>query len=399
MTMRSRHLWHHLSQAVNRAEYINDTMGILHEPSLESLNIIYTRSFTRKQAPPHKLKDCSSIHHCRRAHNFNSMWLLSTKPEHLKLQYFGGPEEVSGGYAILSHVWIGQEQTFQDLRGLIAEGAQLDHPKVSSKIRGACNVANAHGYSWVWIDTCCIDKTSSAELSEAINSMFQWYALSGVCYAYLHDVPSGNGLLDAAYSPFRLSRWFTRGWTLQELIAPRFLMFMSNDWVPLGTKASLSDVVESITGVDAAVLTFSRDIADVSVARRMSWASSRHTTRVEDEAYCLMGLFGVNMSTLYGEGRDAFRRLQEEIMKRTSDHTLFAWGGILPERNIPGKLVPDALEAANFLFAPSPAAFVGSANMVSISPEKAIKAAAEYLSVLPSGVRVSLTCLSGKAQP
>ncbi|KAI0686542.1 hypothetical protein C8Q76DRAFT_308051 [Earliella scabrosa] len=217
--------------------------------------------------------------------------------------------------------------------------------------------------------------------------MFQWYALSGVCYAYLHDVPSGNGLLDAAYFPFRLSRWFTRGWTLQELIAPRFLMFMSNDWVPLGTKASLSDVVESITGVDAAVLTFSRDIADVSVARRMSWASSRHTTRVEDEAYCLMGLFGVNMSTLYGEGRDAFRRLQEEIMKRTSDHTLFAWGGILPERDIPGKLVPDALEAANFLFAPSPAAFVGSANMVSISPEKAIKAAAEYLSVLPSGVR------------
>ncbi|KAI0752976.1 hypothetical protein C8Q80DRAFT_1118232 [Daedaleopsis nitida] len=157
---------------------------------------------------------------------------------------------------------------------------------------------------------------------------------------------------------------------------------------PLGTKAALSSLVENITGVDAAVLTFARDVGDVSIARRMSWASSRHTTRLEDEAYCLMGLFGVNMSTLYGEGRDAFRRLQEEIIKRSSDHSLFAWGATFPLNSVSlGQVIPDALEAENFLFAPSPAAFVGSAGVFSVSPDKVMNAVAECLSIAPNSVR------------
>ncbi|RPD53413.1 HET-domain-containing protein [Lentinus tigrinus ALCF2SS1-7] len=303
------------------------------------------------------------------------MWLLST--EHLKLQYFSGPEAVTGGYAALSHVWFGEEQSFQQIQSLIAGGASLDDRRVSDKIRSACRVARANGFKWIWIDTCCIDKTSSAELSEAINSMFRWYALASICYAYLHDVP-------ATYrrETFGSSRWFTRGWTLQELIAPRFLLFMSADWTPLGTKALLAEDIQGITGIDAEVLTFSKDVMAVSVARRMSWASRRQTTRPEDEAYCLMGIFGINMATLYGEGTDAFRRLQEEIMRSCSDQSLFAWGETFgPEVMSHVGLVRDAQEPGNFLFAPSPAEFRHAANMSPISPGQAMKLASASCSI------------------
>ena len=310
------------------------------------------------------------------------MWLLSTKE--LKLEYFSGPEAVPEGYASLSHVWIGEEQSFQEVRGLIALGVTLDDKRVSDKIRFACRVARKNGFRWIWIDTCCIDKTSSAELSEAINSMFRWYALASICYAYLHDVPSTY-----RRETFGSSRWFTRGWTLQELIAPRFLLFMSSDWTPLGTKALLADDIQSITGIDAEVLTFSRDVMAVSVARRMSWASRRQTTRPEDEAYCLMGIFGINMATLYGEGRDAFRRLQEEIMKSSSDQSLFAWGEMLgPEVMSHLGLMRDAQEPANFLFAPSPAEFRHAADISPISPGKAVKLASASCSIPPSEARV-----------
>ncbi|TFK80360.1 HET-domain-containing protein [Polyporus arcularius HHB13444] len=311
------------------------------------------------------------------------MWLLSTAE--LKLEYFSGPEAVPDGYAALSHVWIGEEQSFQDIQRLIARGVSLEDKRVSDKIRSACRVARENGFKWIWIDTCCIDKMSSAELSEAINSMFRWYALASICYAYLHDV-------SATYRRdiFGSSQWFTRGWTLQELIAPRFLLFMSSDWTPLGTKALLAEDIQGITGIDAEVLTFSRDVMAVSVARRMSWASRRRTTRPEDEAYCLMGIFGINMATLYGEGREAFRRLQEEIMKSSSDQSLFAWGETFgPEVMAHAALVRDAQEAANFLFAPSPAEFRNAADISPISPGKAVKLASACCSIPPSEARMA----------
>ena len=201
----------------------------------------------------------------------------------------------------------------------------LEHPKMSDKVRRACAVARAHGYRYIWIDSCCIDKTSSEELSEAINSMFTWYRDASVCYSFLEDVSSGLSPR-ADLSGFRTSRWFTRGWTLQELIAPRNVIFLSLDWQIIGTKESLADVTESITGIPTAVLVHQTRLREVSVARRMSWASRRITTRVEDEAYSLMGIFDINMPTLYGEGSRAFLRLQEEILKRIPDGSLFAWG-------------------------------------------------------------------------
>ncbi|KAM5539582.1 hypothetical protein V8D89_006691 [Ganoderma adspersum] len=254
------------------------------------------------------------------------MWLLST--DRAELRYFSRNFDADGGYAILSHTWERDEETFQDVEA-IGERCRREgtNPRdfVHEKIRNCCLLAEKEGYRWVWIDSCCIDKTSSSELSEAINSMYQWYTEAEVCYAYLADVP-GDCVLDAADSAFRKSRWHTRGWTLQELIAPDFVIFLSGNWRELGNKAALAKLLQEITRVDSRVLTRELKPAHWSIAVRMSWASSRKTTRVEDEAYCLMGLFGVSMPTNYGEGRRAFVRLQYEIMQHDSDMSLFAFG-------------------------------------------------------------------------
>ena len=197
-------------------------------------------------------------------------------------------------------------------------------PVLSPKIREACNVARANGYRYLWIDSCCIDKTSSSELSEAINSMYQWYARADVCYAFLADVPAEEDHRRED-SKFRLSRWFTRGWTLQELIAPANVLFLYDDWTFIGSKHSLSSLITEITSISYNALLRVEPLREFSVAERLSWAARRTTTRTEDRAYSLLGIFAINMPTLYGEGEGAFRRLQEEIMRRVPDQSLFAW--------------------------------------------------------------------------
>ncbi|KAH9893492.1 hypothetical protein C8Q73DRAFT_535123 [Cubamyces lactineus] len=231
------------------------------------------------------------------------------------------------------------------------------------------------------MDSCCIDKTSSAELTEAINSMFQWYTQSDVCLAYLADVedaaddnPRGED------SSFRRSRWFTRGWTLQELIAPSEVLFFSRNWSVVGTKYDLADVIEATTNIDYAVLLYLTPLYDVSVARRMSWAADRASTRIEDEAYALLGIFGLHMTAIYGEGRHAFRRLQEEIIRCIPDDTILAWGPSMvwreplhdicpspekltyyahkgPSSSLASPLSPVPLEGRHEIFATSPAAY------------------------------------------
>ncbi len=220
-------------------------------------------------------------------------------------------------YAILSHTW-GQsedEVSFEDMTsGLNVAKTRASFPKLES----ACRLALAHGHRYCWIDTCCINQSSSAELQEAINSMFKWYQDAQVCFAYLSDVENVR-------AEFRHARWFTRGWTLQELLAPTDLIFYARNWQPIGTKKDLAFQIRKITGIEPAILLGERPIERESVAERMLWASSRKTSRPEDQAYCLMGIFGVNMPMIYGEGERAFRRLQEEIMKTTNDESIFAW--------------------------------------------------------------------------
>ncbi|KAG7284528.1 hypothetical protein NEMBOFW57_010903 [Staphylotrichum longicolle] len=221
-------------------------------------------------------------------------------------------------YAILSHTWGDQEVSFQDI-----ELPERDKKKGFVKILGCCAQAVEDSIEWVWIDTCCIDKTSSAELSEAINSMFLWYHRAEVCYVYLEDVTFASPLLGPA---FRSARWFTRGWCLQELIAPHAVEFYSADWREIGTKLSLCGIIQQITAIPRGVLLGEVGALQAcNVAQKMSWASGRQTTRIEDEAYSLLGIFGINMPMLYGEGGRAFHRLQEEIVRQSEDASLFLW--------------------------------------------------------------------------
>lgn len=258
------------------------------------------------------------------------MWLLNTKT--LELKEVADPKDHK--YAILSHVWEDSDrtQTFQDIRAIHARcvvSGEDPRSLVTEKVRRFCLHAESAGYEWVWLDTCCIDKSSSAELSEAINSMFVWYKEAVVCYAYLYDVDDDDDPRSVA-SAFRRSRWHTRGWTLQELIAPRRVIFLSRGWFTIGTKVALIGVLADVSGIDHALLACDGVVAHTSfsVARRMSWASKRQTTRVEDRAYCLMGLFGITMPIIYGEGERAFVRLQAEILRTTYDDSIFAWGPI-----------------------------------------------------------------------
>ncbi|KAK4695010.1 hypothetical protein P7C71_g2651, partial [Lecanoromycetidae sp. Uapishka_2] len=241
-------------------------------------------------------------------------------------------------YAILSHTWGSEEVTFQDLEKF-HEDSSRQHSFASSlssragwrKIQACCDQALRDGFEWVWIDTCCIDKSSSAELSEAINSMFAWYRDSKVCYVFLSDVDEAVEDISGPNSSFRGSRWFTRGWTLQELLAPGRIIFFNSSWQVIGRlrKGSrMSEVVSEITSIQPAFLE-GLDLRIANIAVRMSWASGRVTTREEDMAYCLLGIFEVNMPLLYGEGTKAFERLQEEILKRSYDLSLLAWG-LLP---------------------------------------------------------------------
>lgn len=164
-----------------------------------------------------------------------------------------------------------------------------------SKILGCCKQAILDGWEYAWIDSCCIDKTSSAELSEAITSMFLWYKEAQVCYAFLSDVPSMRGCSeDTTKKSLAESKWFTRGWTLQELLAPDFLVFYDEHWEEIGTKFSLADVIQQRTGIKDL-----RRWNEACVAQKMYWASRRETTRAEDLAYSLLGIFGVYMPPLY----------------------------------------------------------------------------------------------------
>ncbi len=253
-------------------------------------------------------------------------------------------------YAILSHVWVeGEEVSFQDFTDL----SPLTTTKSGfHKIQRACEIALRDSIEWIWIDTNCIHKASSAELIEAINSMYNWYRSAEICYAYLYDVPELDTEQEDPLRFFRQSRWLRRGWTLQELIGPRRMVFYSQTWTIIGDRCqSLAEVISSVTGVEVALLRGLKDLHEVSIAKKMSWAATRQTSRVEDMAYCLLGIFDVNMPLLYGEGAKAFVRLQEEIIRTSNDHTIFCW-----TRN--SSVAPDWTS----MLAPSPAAFLESGD-------------------------------------
>jgi hypothetical protein len=191
-------------------------------------------------------------------------------------------------YAILSHRWGRDEDevTYED----IASARDVSHKKGYVKISEFCSLASRSDYRYAWADTCCINKGNSSELAEAINSMYMWYKQSALCIVYLEDVPR---------KPFEKSEWFDRGWTLQELIAPKAVSFIDHHWTPIGTKLELLDTLSERARIPKDILNNEAEPSTYSVAQRMSWASQRVTKRLEDRAYSLLGLFGVNMPMIY----------------------------------------------------------------------------------------------------
>ena len=278
------------------------------------------------------------------------MWLLDVHTR--KLEHFEGSNIPK--YAILSHRWEEDEVMFQDI-----QSGRETEMKGYRKIDLCCRQAagqleerrrNTRRLSYAWIDTCCIDKTNSAELSEAINSMYKWYKNSAICYVYLSDVTDVTG---SDLSSFKHSVWFERGWTLQELLAPNLVVFYDSLWNKIGSKDKLASVISSITDIPTLDLrTFRPELIALgykTIAEVMSWTARRTTTREEDRAYSLLGLFGVNMPLIYGEGKRAFLRLQEEILKLTDDLTIFAWEAVDFDQQI-----------SNSIFASSPSMFSNS---------------------------------------
>lgn len=254
------------------------------------------------------------------------MYLIDSNT--FKLEQFVSWEDVDE-YAILSHRWgaVKDEVLFEDMDNLSAFKKESGMKEAGmKKLEECCRIAREHDIRWVWMDTCCVDKKSSAELSESMNSMFNYYKHAKLCIAYLRDVKAETVYEPLFHSEFRKSEWFTRSWTLQELIAPgpEALTFYNHAWKKLAKKDHLIDFISEITGIDDEAL-IGEDISQFSIAERMAWAAHRKATRQEDVAYSLMGIFSVNMPMLYGEGAKAFQRLQEEILRHSDDETIFAW--------------------------------------------------------------------------
>ena len=282
-------------------------------------------------------------------------------------------------YAILSHRW--NEPTEIDHEEMV-DLAKMDEQE-QDEIRGrlgykkivdTCKQAKRDGYELLWIDTCCIDKRSSADLSEAINSMYRWYAKAKICYAYLDDVDGSSFPTKKDEKKYSKSNgwpeWFSRGWTLQEMIAPQNLQFFNKNWQHIGDKEGLSQDLQRITGVPEDILADGLEGIRPCVAQIISWAANRTTTRVEDRAYSLMGLLDVNMPMLYGEGKKAFHRLQLEIIRSSNDESIFAWGHKSDVRI--GSILAD-----------DPSAFKGCSGMELMNYDEFIKEFPELSSTNP----------------
>jgi NACHT domain/Heterokaryon incompatibility protein (HET) len=219
-------------------------------------------------------------------------------------------------YAILSHRWDedGQEVTFEDM----FEGSGQGKAGYE-KIKFCGKQAAIDGLEYIWVDSCCIKKLSDSELSESLNSMFRWYRRAQKCYVYLSDVPTtkrkrGDDITPNTWEQaFRKSQWFTRGWTLQELLAPRSVEFFTRDGKRLGDKQSLEQHIHQITGIPISALQGSA-LSQFDTEQKFDWAKNRQITREEDWAYSLLGIFEISMSVIYGEGKtNAVRRLKQTI--------------------------------------------------------------------------------------
>lgn len=289
------------------------------------------------------------------------------------------------GYAVLSHRWMEPEilchqvgRYAQELRNTRGR----HHVPQLDKILGACITARQKGISWMWIDSCCINKRESSELAESINSMYKWYTEAVICLTHFADVRRDANMATAGPRMFYDSRtgkpsvWFTRGWTLQELLAPKNMLFYDANWQLMGSKKNLAPELEKITGIESKYLTGAEDFRTACIAAKMSWMAGRETFREEDMAYSMLGIFHINMNVQYGEGKGAFMRMQELLLTK-NDESLFAWKMPLDGPGAAYKIKPDSAVDLGpdewGLLAPSPKWYQHCGKMSTQSKKKVMR--------------------------
>lgn len=288
-----------------------------------------------------------------------------TAPSNKVLRDAYGTEYNGIEYATLSYCWCAfeeQELRINEIRCLSIEAAHKfqRHDGYQKIVRG-CIKARDDGIEWLWTAPCCVSWQNSADLSKAMNSMYRWYSNSKRCYAYLHDVQKPSS---STGDTFARSKWFLCSWTLQELIAPSDIEFFDCQWTYIGNKANLVSILTDVTGIPQDILIHGlppqHNPYRPCVAQIMSWAAHRHTSRVEDQAYSLIGLFGIHLAVHYGEKEYAFQRLQEAIIKEYNDHTIFSW-------------FTNARRGS--VLADHPSCFRGSSDIIRLDPRTAFSVA------------------------
>lgn len=321
------------------------------------------------------------------------MRLLRTRTLHL--EPFDDPR-TRPRYAVLSHVWAPGHLSYSDLT------ADADRPGAgpgSEIIHRGCHVAEQLGYEYIWIESVCVDVFSAEEVSEAVNSAFRWFQEATACLVYLADLTPGSPDDETSWSH---CEWWTRAWTLPELLAPSDVQFYDGDWNFRGTKTSppLLGIISRITHISEDVLCDASLIPHVSVAKRMSWAATRNARHIEDRAYSLLGIFGVHMQAVYGEGTASFVRLQEEILRDTQDMSLLAWEA-QPDDKRPfrGLLASSPGEFARFVQCPPqwrrPLSFEGEVQ----SSNRGLSITAPFISYPGQGQQVLLLDLGAQHVP
>jgi len=294
------------------------------------------------------------------------------------VEYFGNSIPP---YAILSHTWGADDDeiSFKDVKKNRARSKPFGYRKA----RFCGEQALRDDIHFFWVDTCCIKQESSQEVGEAVNSMYRWYHNAVICYVYLADVTVGAASHRdtdselAWLSDFRSSRWFTRGWTLQELLAPMSIEFYSQDGYRLGDRTTLLAQIQWATGIAEAALLGS-PLSNFSVEERISWARKRTTKREEDAAYSLLGLFGIHMPLIYGEGRrNALKRLQREIVRASRDESLPPMLSV-PYEHISSAIDPPPVDATTVAKAEP----IGHAGISDASTENSLHAASPAVQFL-----------------
>lgn len=223
-------------------------------------------------------------------------------------------------YAILSHTWGRREALYDDLgKSKVVQDINGKFGATWQKVQFCVEQAKSDGLGYFWLDTCCIDRSNDLEVEEAVGAAYKWYKNSKRCYVLLLDVESDSLEGDGELA-FRKGKWFTRSWTVPELLAPASMKSFSRSGTQLGDKGSLKNIIHEVIRIPVKALS-KNDMSDFGVIECLSWAEDRHTTREEDSAYCLLGLFSCSMPIIYGEGRKrAWERLKWVIQEQRSDN-------------------------------------------------------------------------------